>query len=257
MTAIVGVLCKDGVVIGSDSANTFSAGPNHPTIEQTIKKCSIINNDVIVCGAGAVGLSQRFQDVVATKWPDLLTDTANTSPIRICTALSHEVLLDFSTTHVKVPTIGFGCLFGFVHDGAVNLCEFELDTFQPEIKTKESAWYVSMGSGQNLTDPFLSFVNEIFWEKEQPNLKEGIYGVIWALQHAITLNTGGINGPLQIVTLSKNSAGSASPKMLDAQELSEHMQYVSNFQEEIKGLKKKFNLPPDLPLPSISLNQNS
>lgn len=66
MTAIVGILCKDGIVIGTDSSATFSASTTS-TIEQPVKKISIIENRVIVAGSGQIGLDQRFCDVVKQK----------------------------------------------------------------------------------------------------------------------------------------------------------------------------------------------
>ena len=52
MTAIVGVLCRDGVVIGTDSSATFTYGPQR-TIEQPTEKLSIVDQSVIVAGTGA------------------------------------------------------------------------------------------------------------------------------------------------------------------------------------------------------------
>ena len=256
MTAIVGILCKDGVVIGSDSASTFAAA-NQLTIEQTTKKCSIIK-DTIICGAGAVGLNQRFQEIVNKKWEDISNN--HTSPILACVDLANETLKNFDRTAINSPNINFACLLGFVLDGQAHLCEFEILTFQPEIKSIEGAWYVSLGSGQGLTDPFLGFVNKVFWNNEQPNLKEGIYGAIWALEHVINLNTGGVNGPIQIVTLSIDDNGLPQTKLFNEQELAEHKEYVSNFEKEIKEIKNKLNnaqaaqIPPS---PTITPQESS
>ena len=48
MTAVVGVLCKDGVVVGSDSSATFGPHPQFHTIEQRCKKISVIEDRIIV-----------------------------------------------------------------------------------------------------------------------------------------------------------------------------------------------------------------
>jgi 20S proteasome alpha/beta subunit len=65
MTAIVGIRCKDGVVIGADSSATFTDGGQVRTIEQpTEKKIEIIGDKVIVAGTGSVGHGQRFCAVV-------------------------------------------------------------------------------------------------------------------------------------------------------------------------------------------------
>jgi hypothetical protein len=67
MTVIVGILCSDGVVIGSDSA--MAAGRLHTgyTIERQegdVLKIEIIERNVITAGTGAMGLAQRFNDRV-------------------------------------------------------------------------------------------------------------------------------------------------------------------------------------------------
>lgn len=49
MTLVVGILCKDGVVIGADSAITFGLSPQQPTIEQPYsKKITVILDQVII-----------------------------------------------------------------------------------------------------------------------------------------------------------------------------------------------------------------
>jgi hypothetical protein len=52
MTVLVGVLCTDGVIVGSDSSATFGAAPNLSTIEQPIQKTFIVGNDVIFATTG-------------------------------------------------------------------------------------------------------------------------------------------------------------------------------------------------------------
>lgn len=59
MTILVGIKCKDGVLIGSDSSATFAAGQIR-TIEQTTKKIEIVDGKIIVAGTGQIGLGQRF-----------------------------------------------------------------------------------------------------------------------------------------------------------------------------------------------------
>src|SRR4051812_46059884 len=63
MTVLVGIKCKDGIVIGSDSSATFGAGQFH-TIEQPTKKIEILHDKIIVAGTGQVGLGQRFCDQI-------------------------------------------------------------------------------------------------------------------------------------------------------------------------------------------------
>jgi hypothetical protein len=60
MTLIVGVHCRDGIVIGSDGATTCGAlGQN--TVRQPVRKLEIINNKIVLGVSGPVGLGQRFR----------------------------------------------------------------------------------------------------------------------------------------------------------------------------------------------------
>jgi 20S proteasome alpha/beta subunit len=69
VTAIVGIRCKDGVVIGADSSATFGDGEARGVIEQsTSRKIEIIGESVIVAGTGAVGHVQRFSPVIQGLW---------------------------------------------------------------------------------------------------------------------------------------------------------------------------------------------
>ena len=93
-----------------------------------------------------------------------------------------------------------GALIAFPTEKDLHLYEYPVGDLQPTQKTR-GLWHVSMGSGQMLCDPFLGFLRRIFWPKVQPTLSEGIFAVTWALQYAIDLNTGGIDGPIQIAIL--------------------------------------------------------
>jgi len=68
MTVIVGVLCSDGVVIGSDSAMAAGRALSGYTIERQegdVLKIEVIEKNIITAGTGAMGLAQRFNDRVA------------------------------------------------------------------------------------------------------------------------------------------------------------------------------------------------
>jgi hypothetical protein len=74
MTVIVGILCSDGVVIGSDSA--MAAGRLHTgyTIERQegdVLKLEVIERNIITAGTGAMGLSQRFNERVGATIKEL------------------------------------------------------------------------------------------------------------------------------------------------------------------------------------------
>jgi 20S proteasome alpha/beta subunit len=97
VTAIVGIRCKDGVVIGSDSSATFGDSGGRNTIEQsTAKKIEIIGESVIVAGTGAVGHMQRFTAITQTLWDQKALQ--GKSEIEIGKLLSSGGINDFAST---------------------------------------------------------------------------------------------------------------------------------------------------------------
>jgi 20S proteasome alpha/beta subunit len=194
MTSIVGIKCKDGIVIGADSSATFSVNGQFNIMEQPIEKIEVIRDKVIVAGTGEIGLGQRFCALVQRQWDGKHFK----NDIETCKDLTKLAIDDFSSTHAKMGS--YGALVAFPAEKKPVLCEFAVSNFQPEIKT-EKIWYVSMGSGQPITDPFLAFIREIFWKDGLPSVNQATFAVTWILDHAIRINAGGVNGPIRIAVL--------------------------------------------------------
>ena len=49
MTILIGILCQDGVVVGSDSSVTFVAGQQR-TIEQKCRKIEVLSEGRLILG---------------------------------------------------------------------------------------------------------------------------------------------------------------------------------------------------------------
>lgn len=107
MTAIVGVLCRDGLVIGTDSSATFSSGQTR-TIEQPTEKLIIVGGVVIVAGTGQIGMGQRFNHIVQTAYEQKLFKGHH---IAVAKELCKRGISDFSYTSAQqnmyAPLIGF------------------------------------------------------------------------------------------------------------------------------------------------------
>ena len=97
MTAIVGLLCKTGVIIGADSSTTFTAGQIR-TIEQPTQKLDVIGGSVILAGTGQVGLGQRFSAIIQKAYDD---NTFSKTPVEVGKYLSRLALDDFRSTYVQ------------------------------------------------------------------------------------------------------------------------------------------------------------
>lgn len=264
MTSIVGVLCTDGIVVGSDSSATFAHGTT-TTIEQPIPKIAIIDGHVIVAGSGYVGMNQRFCDNVEKAWDWQGDPQSKLSweknggrperPLdfgRLCCRL---MMLDYNSTGTADRAGEYTALVAFPEKDMrmPHLCEFSGDRFQPELKTKDM-WYVSIGSAQPITDAFLGFIRNVFWEDgRRPNVREGIFALTWTLQQALELNTGGVKGPIQMAVLeSVGKYHKLKARQLGKGEIAEHEQNVKGAKDHLREYRDKLQAKesaPEIPEP--------
>ncbi len=234
MTVIVGILCIDGVVIGADSSATSCSG-NIPIIEQKTKKIDVFDeNCTIMAGTGQVGLRQRFYDIIkSTNKTEIINCF---KPIQVGALFSRKAKLDFSNTFTEHGQ--FGALMAFPYKGKGYLCEFSITDFQPELRTGLQC-FASMGSGQQITDPFLALFKKIFWKDDElPRLQDGVFATVWALNHAIDVNPGGIKEPINVATLIFEGD---TPKVseLSEEEIMEHVSNLDNFMGYMKEYKTR------------------
>jgi 20S proteasome alpha/beta subunit len=227
MTILVGILCKDGAVIGADS--TVSLGPSPAyTIEQVAPKIGVVGGRVIVAGTGSIGHGQRFVELLDEA---VSGDALKLSSLDFSRCLSQMARADFAST--RSPEGCYGALVAFPAGGAVHLCEFAVADFQPELRSQH-LWYGSMGSGQPIVDPFLGLLRRVFWRDGPPSCSSAIFAVTWALRHVLELNTGGIGGPLSIAVLrSERRAEPPRARILTQEEIGEHEANVRGLEDHI------------------------
>lgn len=248
MTAIVGVRCPDGVVIGADSALTVSASSREPIIEQkTEKKIQIIGGRVIVAASGFTGHTKRFVNVVETMWRD--KEFENKTSLQIAKQLSAKGIADFAETHVS-RKFEFDTFVAYPARDGPTLCELAGGVeFQPDIKTLDESWCTSIGKGIPLTEPFLALLRSVFWSDGPPNVQGGIFTVMWTLMHAVELSPGGIRDPIWIAVLA-SKRGQYKARLLESSELEEHRdvvrsahQHLGEFREILMGEKGALPVP--------------
>jgi hypothetical protein len=249
MTIIIGVLGEGGVVVGADSSATFSAGQLR-TVEQPTKKIYNIDAQIIIATTGPIGLGDRFVAVVEKNYKEKAF--LNNSLLDVSKKICKEALQDFDSTFVlKMGTLNFGALMACHCGNKPCLVEFELGTLQPEIKD-ENLWYVSMGSGQAIADPFLGLMRRVFCPNAPPKLSTAIFMTAWALEHTIDVNPGGIKEPLQLAVLKRDEKGKLRAELLSDDALAEHKDNVKAAYAHLSGyadsLSGKMETPP-LPKP--------
>lgn len=246
MTILVGVYCTDGIVIGADGSVTFTTGQQRTIEQPTKKKIEIIGERVIVASSGSWGHAQRFQHVVKELWNN--NNFKNKGRIDIGKMLSRNGIEEFQQTYVQ--QISLSVLVACPAREGPLLLELPggVAGFQPEVKTDE-LWYVSVGSGQLIVDPFLAFFRSIFWKDRPPNLHGGIFITLWALLHACEVNPGGINEPITIAVLEKKK-GQLLARTLTEDELAERRnavkdatEHIASFRDVLSGAKDAADVP--------------
>lgn len=243
MTSIVGVLCRDGAVIGTDSATTF--GGRLRTIEQSTEKLDLIGDEVILAGTGSTGLRQRFREIVEdARHMNLFRKSR---AIELGKYFSLSAIKDFSST--EAPKGAFGAMLAFPCQDEPFICTFDSEHFQPELIEKR-LWYDSMGSAKTITDPFLALMRKAFWTSGPPLVNDAVFAVTWALEHAVEVNPGGVNGPIRIAVLQDQGHGLRA-RLLPEYELLEHKQNVEAAYDALRRFRDRQSPATAADLPEV------
>jgi hypothetical protein len=154
------------------------------------------------------------------------------------------MLLDLGQTLVtpeRLAEFRYGALIAFPSGDSPVLCEFDPLYFQPELKT-ERLWYCSMGSAQPITDPFLALMRNVFWHKSPPTVPDALWAATWALDHAIEVNPGGVNGPVQMAVLERTDKAQLRARVLEDGELGEHRQNIQAAKDALRKLRESYQV---------------
>lgn len=230
MTIIVGVKCTDGVVIGSDSIATSTHGAMNLMQMESDDKIRIFNDKVIAATTGSVGYAQRLHYHLdkAINGGGFLTIKKSERPQLLCKKFITDLL---SSNAPSPPPLGinFGALVAVEIENEPCLIEYAPHNFQPEFKENRH-FYVAMGSGQPLAEPFLAFVSRVLWKGALPDIRLGRFGLFWALTHTISLAPGTIGGDIKLATLSRSNNNWVAVRNADHQEAA---QFISGVEERI------------------------
>lgn len=216
--------------MGADGAATLGAMGTR-TVLQSAKKISTIKDKILLGSSGPVGLSQRFQGEIENLWEggkfsnkkphEAMTIIQNVFWKHVETEISHASL---AQNIIGAPArINALCHTLVALPVSKKLCLFQFDQqCSPEQATGDLP-FVSVGSGQQIADPFLAFLRRIFWEDKTPSVFGGIFATLWTLEHTILINPGGVADPKQIVIMRDNDR---KIQELSKEELQEHYEAI-------------------------------
>ncbi len=247
MTLIIGIKCKDGIVMGSDGAATLGT-MGQRTIVQPVRKLEVISNSIILGVSGPVGIGQIFNGVIKSLWDKEKFHGKKESYEAM------EFLRDKLWEHVKPEFQNASIAKNAIGNIALNsalcstliaipiskkICLFQFNQQCSPEEATDNLPFVSIGSGQNIADPFLAFQRRIFWPNNLPSLEEGIFSVFWTLEHAIKTHPGGVSDPKQIITIKKENSNYKIHEFLP-NELREHVEFINDIEKHLSDYTLKF-----------------
>jgi 20S proteasome alpha/beta subunit len=263
MTLIVGIKCKDGIVMGADGAATF--GPHgQPTIRQSVKnKIRRLGADQGMVGvSGHVGLGQRIiGEIEGLRNAGQFKGSSFQVMTTIRKAIWGHIEVEMQIARAAAQAAGAGALQAVMSStlaavllNAKEPCLFQFDYMAMPEQATDDLPFVAIGSGQLIAEPFLAFLRRIYWPNKLPTVDEGVFAAVWTIQHAILTHHGGVGPPIQVVTL-RESDGWKAKEMPEArwQELLGHIESIEKELTLIPGKldqAKAAKPPPAPPKPS-------
>ena len=238
MTILVGVLARDGAVIGTDRQVT-DGNVGVPTA-----KIATIGRDVAVATSGSVAHAQKIEDLVARhrkEWSSI--------PYRDAVPVIEQAV-----RNLILPDIGFAAKARHAIDGAENilynsslagipfadgfrLCNIEWNGSLYCLT--EALPYVAIGSGKGNADPFLRFIWDVFWPErgQLPELLEAVFAVYWTVQLNIDQRSEGVGYGIDMCTHTHADDGKWRVHELEEQELDIHDELIANFKDAMRACR--------------------
>ena len=236
MTVVVGIRCKDGVVIGADSSATSSFLQNFPVLEDHVQKIDIVGDRFIIAGSGSMGIFQLLREKCNLILQE--ADTWEKSKFEFGKAIRNGFEEELNTIKADMQSC-IDVLIAYDSKGEPTLMEISAANTQrqPEWKELHQLWYASIGSGQIHADPFLGFLRSVYVPKMKnaPDLKLGKFMAYWTVRHVCNVNAGGVKEPIYLATLSKTNKQRCMASMVPDEELSELREMVNNVTEEMSS----------------------
>lgn len=249
MTLIVGVKCKDGIVLAADGAATYATPLGQPTIAQPTSKLCAIGQNVILGVSGPIGLGQSYRDEIEAiirarnfKAPWKSVQEARQA-LKSCFWKHAESA--WASANLAAQSLGQAALSGAIHNSIVafpvgNDCELvQFDHVCAPENATNNLPFVAIGAGQHVADPFLAFLRRVFWPNSLPTLSDGTFAAVWTLRHAIDAMPGGVGDPIQVMTLSEDNKGEWKSLEISSDGLGEHFQMIQAVEAEMRNATRR------------------
>jgi 20S proteasome alpha/beta subunit len=261
VTLLVGIVCSDGIVIATDSFATYAQGTT-PTIgQQPVTKVQRCDDTMIYAFTGPIGIAQILAPAFDRLAKSSFTNPATTAPVAdgmkiIATRIREESKGFFEGATMVAPLVGRDVA------GATVLCKslvgvcwgnrprlFQFDFSGAPEEVTDELRFVTLGSGQNIADPFLAFLKRVLWRDRAPTVGEGRLAAAWTVHHVSQTNFGGVGGDLQMATLTLEKG---RPRVEVIAEPGEHYQKVQSAEAALlKHVSSAGEAEPAAPEPPV------
>jgi hypothetical protein len=210
MTLIVGIRCSDGVILGSDSAVTFTDPSGSPTTRTLIEgKIKIVTPQLMMAGTGIVAMSQAVEHRVgelARGGRELRRSDAR----KFGNLLSQKVIDLFKGTGALEFNPSYGLLVAAsCKDGPTLLSAVSNEAYQTTVVDDELP-YSALGSGQPVAEALLGHWSSLMWPSGMPDLKMARLAMALTLKEGCRLSAYGVSEPIHIAELSSAEESSKS-----------------------------------------------
>ena len=247
MTLVVGIRCRDGIIIGADSITTFGSA-----IEQESRnKLKLIEPCGLFASAGAVGLNQLIEQRLRANWDSIremkdLADARN----QISAIMWSEVEPALERVSKTRAALGRD----FAEDVRCNLMValpiqnsprlLVFDECAQSLEVTLDSPFLSIGSGSFQADPFLAFVKRVFWDDSAPKtIAAGIFCVLWTLDHVSRVNAGlGVGGRPNVAVLEYHDQ-TCRAQLLSDDILMEHIQAIPAAEGRLRSFRERLDTP--------------
>ncbi len=240
MTAVLGVLCRDGVVLGSDGASSAVRRSGAIQYERAKRKVWVVANSAMGASAGNAAVGQRIK-IAAKRFFDATADNLNfpqsdiSDSYEIADRLRQGVLCELDKVDMA-PAASDSALIAFPVGDDYAMVKFSGSKLRPKL-IEEDLHYETVGSGSAVVNPFFEFLTEIFWNDSLPTMDEATIGVVWALEHAIATSSAGVNTPITVGAMKQNEA----PVLLQPAITQEAKEFIVSMKTVLKdSMKTRF-----------------
>jgi len=246
MTLVLGVMCQDGVVIGADSAVTYTTSGGFQTVQLSTKKIwPIADNKMLFAASGDVGLAQRIQGEIEEFWKNLDSISSINYVRDSIERCAKRVLeprfrtLEFIPQEMRGEALSSAMcysLLAFIRDEQFHMLHLGVNATLTEFGLEMP--FVSIGSGQPMADPLFGFLKNALWPSGRFYVSDAELVIAWILDTVIHINPGGVGGEKVIYRLTKDNSNLPIVLEVTNERIGETMQFIQDATEVLRKYKE-------------------